>query len=71
MTVLVPPSIVSLPAAVVVPTGSNVTFTVLASPDLVQWTPILTNQTLDGVYPFSDPDPAVVTKRFYRAVLVP
>ena len=54
-----------------VTSSSNVTFAILASTDLTQWTPLLTNQTINGVSSVTDPDPAAGPARFYRAVILP
>lgn len=38
------------------------------STDLLRWTPICTNQVVDGLINFVDPDAAADSARFYRAV---
>jgi hypothetical protein len=49
--------------------GTNATFEVEASSDLAQWTPILTNVIINGTTTVTDPEPAVLAARFYRAVI--
>ena len=46
----------------------DMAFTVQASTDFAQWTPILTSQTSVGVAIVADPAPATSQARFYRAV---
>ncbi len=43
-------------------------FCVEYSTDLVNWTPVCTNQVIDGSIDFVDPDAASTQSRFYRAV---
>jgi hypothetical protein len=38
------------------------------STDLLNWTPISTNQVINGALDFVDPDGAGAPARFYRAV---
>ena len=46
-------------------------FHVEYSPDLVNWTPICTNQVFNGNVEFADPDAATHPTRFYRTVPEP
>jgi hypothetical protein len=43
-------------------------FSIECSTDLVNWTPICTNQVIDGSIDFVDPDAQGTPSRFYRAV---
>ena len=44
-------------------------FDVQASTDLNQWSPVSTVTNLTGTLEFTDPDTAILMRRFYRAVL--
>ena len=41
---------------------------IMKSTDLVNWTPVCTNQVVDGSIDFVDPDAQGYPSRFYRAV---
>ena len=43
-------------------------FTSRYSSDLLHWTPVCTNQVVNGVIDFIDPEALKVNGRFYRAV---
>ena len=50
---------------------ANIKAVILVSPDLLNWTPILTNSTPSGVWHFLDTISPPQAERFYRARLLP
>jgi hypothetical protein len=56
-------------AQVTGPSGASLV--VLGSPDLSTWTPIVTNTPFTGTFDFTDPAPATLIQRSYRAELTP
>ena len=42
-----------------------------ASPNLLDWVPVSTNQPSSNTFTFSDPNPATNAQRFYRALVPP
>jgi hypothetical protein len=51
--------------------GARTSVVVEASPDLVNWTPVVTNTTADVSFSFTDPGSAGQPRRFYRAFTIP
>ena len=56
---------------VVSASGLSDTFRIEASADLARWAAIATNQTVSGLFAFTDPNPIVSPARYYRAVRMP
>jgi len=42
-----------------------------ASPNLLDWVPVSTNQPTSNTFTFTDPSPATNAQRFYRALVPP
>ena len=42
-----------------------------ASPDFINWTPVYTNSSVSGTFPFTDPNVSIFPSRFFRARVGP
>jgi hypothetical protein len=51
------------------PSGASVVIQV--STNLANWISVATNTALNGIVDFSDPNSPGVSRRFYRAILLP